>query len=357
MMCVFILSVDAWYTMPAWWDHAAWEGVHGQDLVFPFFIAVSGIGLGFASAGGVRLGSTLNRFVILVVLGLLYNLHESFVVTGQLSVDTLRITGVLQAFAVVSIVIGLLHYALTTWWAWCIGTCVMALIQVTILRVVAEGCADAQLTEQCNPGFPLDRAVFGLAHLYDQGLGGHDPEGLWAMFGMVITASVGVTVAHALGLRPARPFGTRETGRRYVRALLCLAVFAGLAWAASLVTVTMKRLWTTPFALGTGVALVLLWVILTAVLDHGRGALILTVLTYPLVALGRNALLVYFGDQVLLRSLTFSYPEGSNTSWARTLAYDVGATDTDPTRFILFMIASWTVLAIFLHRRKLYIRP
>lgn len=357
MMCVFILFVDAWYTMPEWWDHAAWYGVHGQDLVFPFFIAVSGIGLGFASSGGVRIWSTLNRFVILFVVGLLYNLQESFMFTGEFTFDTLRVTGVLQAFGFVSVVIALLHYVLRTWWAWLIGTCVMAIIQLIILRVVAGGCADGQLTLECNPGFGLDKAVFGLAHMYNQGMDGHDPEGLWAMFGMVITASVGVTVAHALGLRPGRPFLTAETGRRYGQALLCLAVFAGLAWGASQFTITMKKLWTTPFALGTGAALVLIWVILTVILDHGRWALFITVLTYPLVALGRNALLVYFGDQVLLRSLFFSYPEGSDTSWAMTLAHDVGATDENSGRFIAFMLLSWIVVAIFLHRRKLYIRP
>lgn len=81
--------------------HAAWNGMSGADLVFPFFLFAVGAGIPFAQAARQAAVATrselahaiLRRTAILAGLGILLNLFPHF------DVQHVRVPGVLQRIA------------------------------------------------------------------------------------------------------------------------------------------------------------------------------------------------------------------------------------------------------------------
>jgi hypothetical protein len=77
-------------------------------------------------------------------------------------------------------------------------------------------------------------------------------------------------------------------------------------------------------------------------------------LTWPLVALGRNSLLVYFGSHLLLHVLETS---GGEVTWADTVVERVDVLGNAELSYMLFMLLLWVVLTGVLHRFRIYLRP
>lgn len=348
LMLIASVSVNAWWTAPKWFEHAPWIGIHPVDLIFPTFVTLSGCGLAFAYRRHIPIGPTVRRVVILIVVGLLYNAHVELMTTGGVELSTLRFTGVLQLYAVVVLVMALLHLITRQWWGWLLITLALATVHTLWLHKYAVGCPSAILQPHCNPSGPLDTAVFGAAHLYDGGVPGYDPEGLVSILGALISASSGATIGHLITARraPVFPVGVGVT-----------VTLLGAAYATNLFVPAMKRLWTAPFALlvGSGVGLVL--VLLHVMLDRRSRNVVSRGVTYPLISLGRNSLFVYFGSHVLLLTLLFTYPSGSKDSWARTIADRVAVADQPALSFVVLAVLTWTLLAMVLHRFRIYLRP
>ncbi len=210
-------------------------------------------------------------------------------------------------------------------------------------------CSEGGPTPDCNLSLSVDYQVIPLQHLYRQGSLGHDPEGLVVIVGCLITMLAGVTAGKILLL--AAPASVT---------LPRLAAWGVAVGTLGLVTLwfvdPMKRLWSPSFALLTAVASITL-LVLGYVLHDGpapawwasrRGRW-----GEPLVALGRNALLVYFGSHVaifLVAGAMVRLPAvGAAVNGQAILGIDVR------WWFSLAFIASWWVLAWVLHRRRIYI--
>lgn len=341
-----VTTVSVLAPRPEQLQHASWVGLTLEDMIFPLFVTLSGCGLAFAYRNRVGWGDTFRRSVVLLLCGLAYNV----VAAGSLDLGSLRLTGPLQIYAVLVLVVGVLHRVARTPAAWAAVTAVVALTQGAFLMAWQAGCPGGELTPQCNPSATIDTAVFGAAHLYQSGAAGHDPEGLVAILGALLTTCVGTTAGHlALAAR------THHKGPRVL--VSWAALVAVVALLVMLLLPVMKRLWSTPFALGVAAVGVVLLAIGMALLDspaRGRWARLRERIAWPQIAMGRNSLLVYFGSHLLVLVLL---DRGTGTSWAVSTAQAVDVIGHPRVSFVVMMVLGWAALAAVLHRRGIYLRP
>lgn len=343
VLLVVTIMVSAWLDPGPFMQHARWEGVTFVDTVFPLFVTLSGAGIAFAYRRRVSWRVTFRRAAVLLVAGLLYNAA----IDWSLDVSTWRLTGPLQVYAVIVLVFGALHVWLrrARWWA--VVTAVLAVAHTTLLLTYAESCPGGRLTLECNPSRAYDTALLGASHLYAEGAAGHDPEGLVMVLGAMLSAAAGCTGGHlvlSLG-------GTR----RGVRVLATWAATLTVAAVGSAVLLEpMKRLWTPSFALGIAALAMAALAIGVRLLDlPERRPRAAEPVVHPLVALGRNSLLVYFGTN-LVESITLT--NGEPQTWARQAAEAVDVIGMPRASYIAVHLVLWVGLALVLHRRRIYIR-
>lgn len=359
-MLVASVASNSLVVVPHWYDHSRWDGVHGIDLIFPVFVTITGIGLGFAMHRRVQAGALVRRVVVLFVVGLLYNA----VTQWAFDLGTWRVPGVLQLYAVVVLVLGVLHLLTRTWVGWAVVTLTLAAAHTVLLATTAAHCPGGILTRECNPSGVLDPLVLGAAHIYQQGGAGHDPEGTVAVLGALVSASAGATAAHLLLTVRAR---ADRAGRGVAVAVVPMAALAAalvvVAWLSAQVpdwltgtpTLVMKRLWTAPFGLGVAAGTIVTLLIVHLVLDRPGAGPMVQRASYPLLALGRNSLLVYFGSHVVMSLLVRGFGDAPSVTDRLWPVLDV-AGHPQLTWSILLVVA-WTALAVVLHRRKIYLRP
>lgn len=360
-MLIASVTVNSLLVTPAWLDHARWDGVHPIDAIFPMFVTLSGCGLAFAMTRSVKVGPLLRRVAVLLIAGLLYNA----IMAWSLDLSTWRVTGVLQLYAVLVALVGLLHLVTRTWQGWLAITATVALAHSLLLTSYATICPAGVLTRECNPSGPIDTAVFTASHIYRLGTAGHDPEGIVVMLGALVSASAGATMGHLL-LATRRKGLARGAGPEAAIAPMLL-VAAGFVAMALLLLYTlpialgvqlpiMKRLWTAPFALSIAAGTALLLLLGHLLLDRARVPRFVEVSSYPLLALGRNSLLVYFGSHVLM-SLLVRPVGASGTSIADRVTPLLDAVGPPQLLWTLLLLAFWIGLATLLHRHRIYLRP
>lgn len=359
-MLVASITVNAWVLMPDWFNHAPWFGVNPNDVIFPIFVTLSGIGLAFANGRTVNGRTLLRRFVVLMLVGLLYNAITSW----SLDVFTWRITGVLQLYAVLVAVISLLHLVTKSWQGWVVITVLLSFTQTLILGLFAKGCPSGILTPECNPSGSVDGWLFGSQHIYRLGAAGHDPEGLIVILGAIVTASAGTVVGHLLrdwllktkttGVGPAASIGPLLLASAGFILLGMANRYTVPVWLGVYLP-TMKRLWTVPFGLTIAAFTTLVVLIGHLLLDRKNVNRKLMDFSFPLLSLGRNSLLVYFGSHVLMSIL--SRPFGMERSPVALFLGLFPSAAVGQVVLILVMLTFWTTLAIYLHKRKIYIKP
>lgn len=339
---VCVISVLA--PVPDQLRHPTWFGVTLFDLVFPVFVTLSGVGLAFAYGRRTDVLVTTRRVVVLCLAGLLY----TALLSGHYDPWTLRLTGVLQLYGVLVLVSALLHTVVRTARGWAVVTVVATLASAAFMVWWQSRCSLGVLTPECNPSGVIDGAVFG-SRMYAGGERGHDPEGLVSIFGAFITASAGTTAGH-IAIRTRRGSVRRGLVQLGAWTVACAGLGAGL----SLLIEPFKRLWTPSFALLTASLGLALFTLTLAVVDGWlaqRAVPDRHPLARPLIALGRNSLLVYFGSHFLASLLRQGDP-----SLAERLAGSVSWLGGPRVGYLLLSLAFWWGLTIVLHRYRIYVR-
>jgi len=362
-MLIASVAVNSLWAVPEWFGHAQWAATHPEDVIFPIFVTLSGCGLAFAMQRTVRVMPLLRRVIILFLAGLLYNA----IVLNSWTLENWRITGVLQLYAAVVIALGVLHVLTRSWVGWAAITAALAAAQTLVLALYASGCPGHLLTHACNPSGPLDMAVFGAHHIYGLGIPGHDPEGLVAVLGALVSASAGATIGHLLSLRTHTGQTTGKGARAavfpvvtFAAALLIVAELAVIVpeWIWGVDIPMMKRLWTPPFALRIAAATSLALLAGHLLLDRRTVGAPLRTLSFPLLSLGRNSLLVYFGSHVLTSQLNRPLASGSTISTkAEDLITALPGFPNPQVTWTALILLFWISLACVLHRFKIYLRP
>lgn len=328
-------------------EHHPWDGVHLIDLIFPVFVTLTGAGIAFAYVRGISNPRRLvRRVVVLTAAGFVYGA----LTTASWDPATTRIFGILQLYAVVILLVCLAHIWVRTTLGWVVLVLVLA-GALTLLHTVFMVQCGGMVTRECNPSLTFDLQEVWLSHTYHQGRLGHDPEGLVAIAGATLQASVGALFGHVI--LNARSAEDRTAVVRRLGTVVSVGLVV-VAAASMLLPVilggeplpVMKRLWTPPFALLTGVGTGVVLLIAFLLIDHGdsdQRARRLRPME-PLLALGRNSLLVYFGSHVL-NALFRQW------GWVQPL------TGTPLEHLFPFLsIAAWTLLAMVLNRHRLYLR-
>lgn len=346
MLMVSVLSASLVTTpIPPAFTHAPWFGVHFLDLVFPIFVTMSGVGFAFAYSRRVRPVVVLRRAVVLILLGLGYTALTS----QTYSLATLRFTGVLQLYGVLAFCQGILHWKLRSWKAWFRWTTLLTIL-LTALHTAWPPviCEMGGLTQTCNPSLYIDVNLFGTAHLYQQGLAGHDPEGIPSILGALLSMSAGTTLGHLL--LQARRTGERPLVMVSFLLMYCAALGAGL----SAVVEPFKRLWTPSFALLSCIPALIVVVIIWLILDRPDADATPSVPVYlrPLVSLGKNSLFVYFGSHLFM-AMALQTGTDTTPAWPVALAEQIGFA---PWGLGILCVLTWTLLAMILDRFKIYIR-
>ena len=281
--------------------HAEWHGWTPTDLIFPFFLFIVGVAiplaLGRRVGGGERRATVvtkiLRRSVVIFALGLLLHAIPDF------DFANLRILGVLQRIAVCYLVAALV-FLLTSWRAQA-GLVAALLVSywAALTLVPVPGFGTGNLSPEGSLAAYLDRAVLG-PHIW-RAARVYDPEGLLSTVPAIATTLIGVLAGH--WLRAGR---TREA--TVLGFLLAGAAGVGLGELWGLWFPINKPLWTSSYALLTaGAALLVLgacyWVV---------EALNWRSWTRPFVALGVNALALFFLSSLVARLLLVIKVDGAS---------------------------------------------
>jgi predicted acyltransferase len=290
---VIVNNPGDWSTVYAPLLHAEWHGWTPTDLIFPFFLFI--VGASMAQAAGERLSTPgiLRRGAMLVAIGVFMSGFPYF------DPSRWRVPGVLfrigicyatasfiwravsergRAIATIRRALAVAAICLLAYW------CLIALVP-------PPGGVAGDLSAEGNLGAWVDRKVFG-THLWKQTW---DPEGLLSSVPAVATTLMGI--AAGLWMRARRP-ACGAPGLVYTGGV---AMVTGLIWDG--VFPINKALWTSSYALFTGGAASLTLGVLHARLDDGKEPAWLMRVSEPLVAMGRNALLLFVLSGLIAKSL------------------------------------------------------
>ncbi len=198
--------------------------------------------------------------------------------------DSLRIPGVLQRIGVAGLVAGVIIVGVRRWWA---IAAVAAVLLVgygwTLSSPTVDGCRGVDVPACTVPG-AIDTAAFGSAHLYRDGTAGYDPEGLPSTAGAVVSVLIGWLAGDLL----------RRRRLVELAGLGAVCFVTGVLWSHAIEV--NKRLWTPSFTLVTGAISIGLLLLAHLLVDRPG---IASRAAWPIVALGRNALVVYVGQHIV----------------------------------------------------------
>ena len=321
---------------PGEWDavyrplqHAAWNGWTPTDLIFPFFLFITGVTTYISlksPSDERRWPRVLKRTALIFALGLFLNGFPLF------DLSTLRIPGVLQRIA--------LCYA---------GAAALTLVARTRTRVIVFGLIGVGYAMAMQsipmPGSPAGIVGPGqnLAAWIDERLlpghllhDGWDPEGILTTLPALATALCGVFAGEWLcSLR----------SRQQQAVGLAAAGLVGLALGLALnpVCPINKTIWSSSFVLFSGgAALAGLALCLWLIDVHGWRRW-----STPFVAYGRNPIVAYVlstlvAKQLLLWSITQA--DGTSTNAANYIFQTIYLPLASPVAASLLYAATYTLL-------------
>jgi len=252
---ILVMNAGNWSTV--YWPllHATWNGWTPTDMIFPSFLFIVGVSMTFSFASRLAKGASraglawhvVRRSAILCVLGFFLNAVPTFDLT------TLRIPGVLQRIALCYLIGGLLDLAVERRRVAVIAGVAAALLigYWAMLRFVpVPGFGAGRLDSLGNLDAYVDRAIFGVRHLWPYGLTpGHgvtyDPEGLLSTIPAVTNLLLGILAGG--WLRSERSGPRRVAGLAVAGAAVMLG-----GWLLNPVVPINKRIWASSFALFSG---------------------------------------------------------------------------------------------------------
>ena len=331
--------------------HAQWHGCTPTDLVFPFFLFIVGVAISLSlnkkkfdkQTHPQIIQSVLKRGILIFLLGFLTMLYPKF------DFNTVRIMGVLQRIGIVYVVVSVLFITLNT----------KNLIFATLFIFIGYGLAVGLMPDyskgyvdlaqkDVNFGAYLDRLIFTERHLWAAAKT-WDPEGLFSTIGSLSTALMGVWVGNLLSM-------PKEPKRMFQITVLGLAsVVLGLV--LSPILPINKALWTSTYSLFTsglaiGVLVFLHWLIdLKGYLGVFK----------PFMWYGVNAMLVFFGSAMLVKTLRLiqvSTPHSDKPVALTRYFYDncfkvnFNVAQNASLAYAVFWLLFWGIILYVLHRKN-----
>lgn len=316
-------------------EHAAWNGFTFWDLIYPLFLFVVGASMPFAVSRRVEKGESrrriaghiLKRFLVLIILGYIYNGLLDFHFSG------LRHTGVLHRIAWCYLITGLIM--LRTEWRGQAASGIILLLVYWALMALAPvpGFGSGVITPEGNFSGFVDRLLLP-GVLYGYGFG--DFLGILGTLPAIGSTIAGVLAGHLL--RSELP------SRRKV----IILIFAGLAgiagaWIWNPWLPINKALWTSSYALyGAGLSALLMalfyWII--DIRGVSRWA-------FPFIVIGLNPITIYVAGRLFdFGTLADIFVHGFIDS--------LGA--MQPLFWAVSVLAVKWLFLFFLYRQKIFLK-
>ena len=299
--------------------HAQWNGATATDMIFPMFLFSVGVAITLSVGSRIRRGEARRkiamhvvfRSVALFLVGLALNGFPDYNLTA------IRIPGVLQRIGLCYLFAGFAYLGLLeadsevepARRASRIGL-LTALILIgywVMLRFVpVPGFGANRLDSEGYLGAYIDRAVFGIQHLWPYGTTPgvgvtYDPEGILSTLPAIATTLLGVLAGEIL--RSRRSIATKAVTLGSAGLVLFLA---GILLAP--VFPINKRIWTSTFVLVSGGVSLIVFATLLCVVDLKQWKR----WTTPLLVFGTNAILA-FALSSIITVLTDRVHVGSGT--------------------------------------------
>lgn len=233
-------------------NHSKWNGLTICDLVFPFFLFMVGVSAYYATSSRradlSSICSILQRTVKFFLIGMALHAWEmlldnpSLLTSPMALLGSLRVWGVLQRIAICYDVVSCtllfikdIRRILT------IATILLA--AYTVILILGNGYVEDASNILCI----IDRAVFGIAHLYHKSP--IDPEGLVATISSLAHVFIGAAVGFMF------KSGAASNIRKMMPGLASLAIGIGL----SIFLPINKRIWSPSYVFVTcGLATIVL---------------------------------------------------------------------------------------------------
>ncbi|MHC1788892.1 acyltransferase family protein [Solidesulfovibrio sp.] len=268
--------------------HAAWDGWTAADFVFPLFLFLVGVCVALAvnreavaAAANGFWPRVVKRAAILFLLGLLENAYL------RLSLENLRIPGVLQRIAIVYLAVVWLHVRFGRQGIAALIAAILIGYWLLLAFVPVPGLGHPSLARDANWQGWVDQFVLG-RHIW-RFQTTWDPEGVLSTFPAIALGLIGLLAGRWLRS------GGRDTGR--VLALGLVLLLLGLVW--NVWFPVNKTLCTSSFVLLTGGCGVALLAASHWLLDgNGKAAW-----AWSVLLLGRNPLAIYVAASFLASTL------------------------------------------------------
>lgn len=227
--------------------HADWIGCTPTDLVFPFFLFISGFSLYISLTRRMNKGDSKAQLVkhlgirsaIIFLIGLVLNGFPYY------EMSTFRIMGVLQRIALVNFFAGLLLIYTTYKTRIGIGAFILAAYYLLFVLIPSPLTGTCNMDYETNWASWIDQSILG-NHTW-QWMPLMDPEGILSTLPAIVTGLLGIEVSR----RFHKMDGKETTFRKVIFLLVtgALLTILGLAW--STLFPFIKKLWTSSYVLYT----------------------------------------------------------------------------------------------------------
>jgi predicted acyltransferase len=279
---VLVNTPGSWTYMWSFLGHAEWHGLQFADLVFPFFLFISGFSMAYAlhrRSEEIDISRSLafklfKRVALLFLIGLTLNWMPF-----QKSWEEVRIMGILQriamAYGIAAFLILVLKGKAKALLITAVG--LLTLHQMGLVLGVSDSAHIFSL--QDSFARKVDITVLGASHLYKGEGIAFDPEGLWGS----LSAAVQVILGYVIG----NHFRRNKDPQRdlVVPAIFLLGITLLLIYFIPI----NKKLWTATFVFSTsGLAIALLFLVMKM---HQSD--LLKKLSYPFRIIGMNPLFCF----------------------------------------------------------------
>ena len=361
---VLVNNPGTWSHIYAPLRHAVWHGCTPTDLVFPFFLFIVGAAMAFSFAKfteGLTSGAVKKlviRGTLIFLTGLLLQAFPFIPRSWDpnwnwaINYENLRIFGVLQRIGMAYIAGGFLalwlHKPKKIAW----GVAVVLLVHWAILYFFGGG--DPYSLEG-NISGPIDIWLVGESHVY-RGFGQpFDPEGVLGVLSGAGTVLMGYLVGGLI--RRDRP-KIDTIGLLYTLSLVCIGL--GIVWG-NWIPIN-KPLWTGSYVLyaaGWSTLLLSFFIYLVDVVGSW-GKVRFEKLLFPFKALGMNPLFAFVMAGIFAKVLgrMIRWDKTSALSWfyQHVCVQVFGNNELGSLSFALCYVALFTFMAIFLYRKKIFIK-
>lgn len=323
--------------------HAAWNaGLTFADMVFPWFLFITGVAIPYSAASSRRRQESLFRYDLKVLGRALSLVALGCLIDSSIARYPIFDLGVLQLIGLAYLVAALL-YELPTQRRLFLAAGLLVIHWALIRFLPIPGIGSGIFTEETNAISHLNATYLRPLHL----------AGLLSVVPTAALVLLGTTAGDIL--RRADKSGWQQVGQ-----LLSLGIVIGLiGWLWSLDLPFNKPLWTTPYVLfASGIAFLVLGLLYLVIDVQGWRWW-----AWPLIVLGMNAIFIYVVPILvkiyILSTWQWKLPDGSHLTlgvyfmhvWFEALGRVAGG-----WAYTISYIVFWWLIAVWMYFKKIFLR-